>query len=213
MCGESRKNLYIREYEMIKYYLKNAVLPFVYLFFMAITAFGILAIQNDSLVWLKYVLLALNLGLYLFIVAAYAYKLGQDALKTRNSNDLERKHMVLTGELRPLKENEEYKPHKGFIIGLTSCVPLIILMIIHTIMILCGGGNGFGVAASMVYLAFYAFFRVGGAEAPSPATFYFTLIALPVIVATCGIAYYLGAKKIQNQYDKIAENQKRIYGE
>ncbi len=198
---------------MIKYYVKNAVLPFVYLFFMAITAFGILAIQNANLIWLQYVLLVLNLGLYLFIVAAYAYKLGQDALKTRNANDLERKQMVLTGELRPLKLNEEYKPHKGFMIGFTACVPLIVLMLVHTIMIICGAGNGFGVAASIVYLAFYAFFRVGGAESPSPATFYFTLVALPAIMLTCGIAYYLGARKIKMQYDKIQENQRRIYGE
>lgn len=198
---------------MIKYYVKNAVLPFVYLFFMAITAFGILAIQNNNLAWLKYVLLVLNLGLYLFIIAAYAYKLGQDALKTRNANDLERKQMILTGELRPLKLNEEYKPHKGFMIGFTACVPLIVLMLVHTIMIICGGGNGFGVAASIVYLAFYAFFRVSGTGSPSPATFYLTLVALPVIILTLGLAYYLGARKIKAQYDRIRENQKRIYGE
>ncbi len=198
---------------MIKYYVKNALLPFIYLFFMAITAFGILAIQNADLVWLQYVLLALNLGLYLFVVAAYAYKLGQDALKTRNANDLERKQMVLTGEPRPLKLNEEYKPHKGFMIGFTACVPLIVLMLVHTIMIICGAGNGFGVAASVIYFSFYAFFRVGGTESPTPATFYLALVALPAIILTFGIAYYLGAKKIKLQYDKIAENQRRIYGE
>lgn len=197
----------------MKYYIKNAVLPFVYLFFMAITAFGILTI-GDNLLWLKYVLLVLNLGLYVFIVCAYGYKMGQDALKTRNANDLERKQIILTGELRPLKLDEEYKPYKGALIGATACAPLIILLLLHTVLGLCGVGNGAGIIASLVYLCFFAFFRASGSVAQATfGTYYITLIAVPVIVAAMGISYFLGARKIELQYKKIKENQRRIYGE
>ena len=182
----------------MKYYIKNAVLPFVYLFFMAITAFGILTIA-DNLLWLKYVLLVLNLGLYLFIVCAYGYKMGQDAMKTRNANDLERKQIVLTGELRPLKLDEEYKPFKGalIVLGLT------------------GVGNGAGIVACVIYLSFFAFFRANtaGVAQATFGTYYISLVALPVIVAAMGVSYYLGAKKIERQYQRIRENQRRIYGE
>lgn len=198
----------------MKYYIKNAVLPFVYLFFMAITAFGILTIA-DNLLWLKYILLTLNLGLYLFIVCAYGYKMGQDAMKTRNANDLERKQIVLTGELRPLKLDEEYKPFKGAVIGLTACAPLIIALLLHTVLGLCGVGNGAGIAACIIYLCFFAFFRANtaGVAQATFGTYYISLVAIPFIVAAMGVFYYLGAKKIERQYQRIRENQRRIYGE
>ncbi len=194
----------------MKYYLKNAILPFIYLFFMAITAFGILMIKD--LVWLKVILCILNLSLYCVIVFVYAFKLGQDGIKVRTANDLERRNIVLTGEARPLKLSEEYKPYKGFIIGLMTCAPLLLLLVAHTIMFLCGGGNIFGVISSFIYLMVYAFFRLG--ETPvTPYVFYWTLFAVLIITVVVGVAYILGARKIELQQEKIKENQRRIYGE
>ena len=72
------------------YYVKQALLPFIYLFFNAITAFGIICIQGADLTWLRILLLILNIGLYCVIVCAASYKDGQEALKVRIANDLER---------------------------------------------------------------------------------------------------------------------------
>ncbi len=196
----------------MKYYIKNAVLPFIYLFFMAITALGILSI-GDNLLWLKVILCILNLGLYEVIACAYAFKLGQDALKVRSANDLERKQIIMTGEPRPLKLAEEYKTYKGFIIGLMTCAPLIILLAVHTVIILCGGGNGAGVASSIIYLVVYSFFRLGTSAAVTAYTFYFALFALPVIIVPMGVSYYLGGRKIEMQHKKIEEQKCRIYGD
>jgi hypothetical protein len=93
----------------IWYYIKQAMIPAVYLIFMAMTAMGIAMITDANLVWLKAVLAVLNLALYGFIVAATSYKDGQTALKVRIANDLERMQIVKTGEDRPLKLREEYK--------------------------------------------------------------------------------------------------------
>lgn len=196
----------------MKYYIKNALIPFVYLFFMAITALGILSI-GDHLLWLKIILAILNLALYEVIVCAFSFKQGQDAVKVRNANDLERRQIVLTGEDRPLKLSEEYKPYKGFLIGLTVCAPLIILMLIHTVVILCGGGMGFGVAGSLLYLVVYIFFRLGATTVATEYIVFAALAAIPVIVLSTGIAYMLGGRKVELQYKKIEENQRRIYGD
>ena len=198
------------------YYIKQSLLPFVYLFFSAITAFGILCIEG--LVWLKVLLLLLNLGLYVFIVAAASFKDGQEALKVRIANDLERMQIVRTGEALPLKLKEEYKPWKGFFHGFIACIPLIILMIIHTILFLAGGGNGAGALAGFVYMMVFAFSRVNiGTSATtitvSPAVYYWSLLAIPVIMLSTGVAYILGCKKIELQQQRIKEKQRSIYGD
>lgn len=194
----------------MKYYIKNAVLPFIYLFFMAVTALGILTI-GDHLLWLKILLCILNLGLYEVIVCAYSFKMGQDALKVRSANDLERKQIILTGEARPLKLQEEYKPYKGFVIGLFACVPLLLLLAAHTVVILCGGGNAVGAIGSSLYLVVYEFFLLG--MDTTAYTVYYALFSVPVIAGAMGVSYIMGAKKIELQHKKIEENQKRIYGD
>ena len=78
-----------------------------------------------------------------------------------------------------------------------------------------GVGNGAGIVACVIYLCFFAFFRANtaGVAQATFGTYYISLVALPVIVAAMGVSYYLGAKKIERQYQRIRENQRRIYGE
>ena len=138
------------------YYVKQALLPFIYLFFNAITAFGIICIQGADLTWLRILLLILNIGLYCVIVCAASYKDGQEALKVRIANDLERVQIVKTGESLPLKLKEEYKPWKGFLFGLIACAPLVILLLIHTIVVASSGSVAVGgIAVSGAAAVFY----------------------------------------------------------
>ena len=203
------------------YYIKQSLLAFIYLFFTAITAFGIMCINNDA-VWLKALLCVLNVGLYVVIVAAASFKDGQDALKVRIANDLEREQIIRTGDALPLKLKEEYKPWKGFTFGGIACAPLIILLIIHTLLFNLVGDNyiGAGAIAGFIYLMVFAFARLnvttaaeGVATAINPAVYYWALLAIPVIVLSVGIPYLLGAKKIERQQERIREKQRQIYGE
>jgi len=204
------------------YYIKQSIMPLLYLLFSAIIAISILCLGND-LMWLKYVLLVLNVGLYVFIIGSISYKDGQTALKTRIANDLEREQIIKTGEMRPLKLKEEYKVWKGFVFGAIACAPLIILLIIHTILTLTVGAesNGAGVIASFIYMMMFAFSRahvapVAEGSAPvviDPNMYYWALLALPVIILTVGIGYMLGAMSIERQQRMIREKQRRIYGE
>lgn len=205
----------------MKYYLKQGVFPLVYVIFMSIIAFGILMIPG--LVWLKALLAVLNVSFYAFIVAAASYKEGQEAMKTLYANDLERREIVKTGENRPLKLHEEYKAWKGFMFGFIACVPLIVLLALHTIVYFATGSYmGLGAIAGLIFFAFFVFFRLNvnmsGTEGETITSaswyiFYGALIALPIIMLSTGIAYILGAKKIKRQYEMIAEKQRSIYGD
>lgn len=200
----------------IWYYIKQAMIPAVYLIFMAMTAMGIAMISDANLVWLKAVLSVLNLGLYGFIVAATSYKDGQTALKVRIANDLERMQIIKTGEDRPLKLREEYKAWKGFMSGIVTCLPCLLLLIVHTILVFCVNPayNGAGAAAGFLYMIFFIFVRLGvDIAAPSVYLYYFTLVSFAVIPLMTGIPYVLGARKIELQQQKIKEKQRQIYGD
>ena len=205
----------------MKYYLKQGVFPFVYMLMMAMIAFGILAISG--LLWLKIILAILNIGLYTVVVAAVSYKEGQESIKVQHANDLERMEIIRTGENRPLKIHEEYKPWKGFAFGFVACVPLIVLLILHTVVYLSTESYvGFGAIAGLIYLMFFVFFRLDASLSAGEAAtgtavswyvFYGALIALPVVMLITGISYILGAKKIMRQQEMIREKQRQIYGD
>ena len=197
------------------YYIKKAIIGLVYLLFSAVTAYGIMFIPADF-AWAKVVLLVLNLILYSYVLSATAFQDGQAAYKVRMTNDLNRKQIVLTGEDIPLDTKKEFRAYKGFIVGFVICVPLIILLIVHAVTTINTPKNqDFGITSSFIYLAFYAFAGVGVKVDYLFATVspYWSLIAIPIIVAVQGVFYYLGGRKIELQQQMIKEKHKMLHGE
>lgn len=201
----------------MKFYIKKGIFPFIYIIVMSIIALSITAIKD--LVWLKVILAVLNIAFYTVIIAAVSFKDGQDAMKIQFANDLERKEIIRTGEDRPLKIHEEYKPWKGFVFGFIACTPLLLLLVLHTIIYLITGSYiGFGAISALIYFMFFVFFTFSNVSGAGTAGFvwyayYGSLIALPVLILLIGIAYILGAKKIRLQREMINEKQRNIYGD
>ncbi|MBO5714165.1 MAG: hypothetical protein J6R83_01930 [Clostridia bacterium] len=193
----------------MKYYLKKAILPWVYLALMTIMSLTVHAVESAVV---KYFLMAVTLLLYLFIVALFAYKDGQEALKVRLSNDIERRTIIETGEDRPLNLKEEYKPYKGFVMALVASLPLIVLMVIHTLLIPSSNGLSTGASkvANVLYSIVYNFFTW---KSTTVYTSYFTLLYIPIMMIAMGIPYILGAKLIEDQQSQIKDIHKQIYGE
>ncbi|MBE5733434.1 MAG: hypothetical protein E7347_00110 [Clostridiales bacterium] len=198
----------------MKYYLKQTFIPVMYLIFMTMIAFSILLI-GDDLMWLKIVLLLLNIALYCSLVGAISYKEGEFALTTRVANDVERRNIIRTGEDLPLKLHEEYKVWKGFFFGFLACVPLIVMMIIHTILYFAMGPqyDVCGRVSSFIYMAFASLAQISSEVEIQQWHYYFTLISVPIIMITTGVPYIFGARKIQRQQDRIKEKHRQIYGE
>ena len=193
------------------YYVKQSFMSFIYLIFTAIIALVIMTVQNF---WLRLVLSLLNLALYLVIVCATSYKEGELALRVRISNDLERKIIVRTGEDRPLKLKEEFKEWKGFIFGLVACVPLVILLIIHTIIVSFIDPTYLNVGAisAFIYANFYGFASLFFGELAS-WHYYFSLIALPILSLSTGIPYIWGGRRVERQRSIIEQKKRQIYGD
>ncbi len=193
------------------YYVKQSFMSLIYLVFTAVIALVILTVQ---IYWLRLVLSLLNLALYLTIVCATSYKEGELALRVRISNDLERKEIIRTGEERPLKLKEEYKVWKGFIFGAVTCVPLIILLLIHTVVVnfIDPSSLSAGAISAFIYADFFCFASLFFGDL-QPWFYYFSLIAIPILSLSTGIPYILGGKKVEQQRNVIREKQRQIYGD
>ena len=140
---------------------------------------------------------------------------GEEALKVQLANDLERREIIRTGDDRPLRLKEEYKAWKGFLQGFIACVPLIVMLIIHTILISTVGesANIFGAISSFLYMMFTAFIKVDETLPFAQWHYYFPLIAVPILSCLTGFSYILGAKKIERQQEKIKQTHRMLHGD
>ena len=198
----------------MKFYLKKAIIGLAYLLFSAVTAYAILFIPD--LVGLKIALLVLNLSLYCYVLAVTAFQDGQTAYKVRLANDLNRKQIILTGDDIPLDKQNEYKHYKGFVIGLIICIPVIVLIGIHAILMATNSSNqDFGLVASYIYMMVYAFagLHVKVENLFNVVSPYWNLLAIPVIILVQGVFFYLGGRKIELQQEMIREKHRMIHGE
>lgn len=192
-------------------YIKQSFMAFFYLLFMITTSYAI-SVLDESFFVLQIVLSIANLLLYFIILAGASFKDGEQALKVRNVNDLKRQEIIRTGEDLELKIHQEYAPWKGFFAGFIACIPLILCLIIHSILLFSGSTvETFGQAAGVIYNGFFVLVRIFSEI--TPYSYYWALLCIPIIVALSGVPYILGARRIELQQEYIKQTHKIIHGE
>ncbi len=184
----------------------------VYLISSGILGSGALLVQGMP--WARLGLLTLNLGVFIFIYCAIAYKDGEKALMVRISNDKIRELIVQTGDDYKLDLDYEFSVRKGFIAGAMACIPLALFLLLD---LAIGTPNNIAVkAVELFYMVFFGFFNIDFLSAHSIAlysSYYWTLISAPILIILHGVFYYLGAWKMQKRQDKIKSTHKRLHGE
>lgn len=197
----------------LSFYFKEAFITNMYFVIFALIDLGILCI-DDSAMTLKIVLCAIDLLGFMFIIGLMFFKEGETAAKVRRGNDLNREQIVRTGREYPINVAEEYKWWKGFFIGLCSCLPLILMMIIHFLLGIGDKPNdAAGGLAALLYIVVFSFLMVNSKVKLVHSQYYFTLLAIPATVLAIGVGYILGARKAEKDYAKIRERHRAIHGD
>ena len=192
-------------------YVKQSFMAFFYLLFMITTTYAI-SLLEEKFFWLQISLCIANLILYFIILGGASFKDGEQALKIRNVNDLRRREIIRTGADLPIKIHEEYAPWKGFFAGFIACIPLLVLLLIHTILLACGSDVIiFGQIAGIMYNGFFVMVRL--LTEINAYTFYWALITVPFVVGISGVLYMLGARKEELVQQRIEQMHETIYGE
>ena len=195
----------------MKYYLKQIILPFVYLVCLG---FSQLAIDLIGVPWVEVLVAAIMLFFFSYLMILIFFREGQAALKVRDSNDMLREYMVKTGKPVEIKAAEEYKWYKPIIFGLIISLPLIVVCIIHFFLVLFIGAeaDGAAIVGRFIYMIYYEIFLY----AYKPLVgweFFYLLTFIPYICAILCVPYYFGMKKAKRQADEIKEKQRILHGE
>ncbi|MBR2870564.1 MAG: hypothetical protein IKB98_04230 [Clostridia bacterium] len=196
----------------MKYYLKMAFMPFVFLLFTAMLGLGIILLDEDMAI-LQYLLCVVNTAFYSVLMSVGGFKDGQNALKIRMQNDTYRRRIIETGEDLPLQLREEYKPWKGYVIGLIAAIPATFLTLLHFVINIGATvpDNSMGMISGIINMVVFGYFMVDGVVLFGE--YAFSLLYIPFICLVYGLFYQLGANKMQKQYDKIHETHRAIYGD
>lgn len=190
------------------YYVKNFIFSLAYLVFMGLLPYGIETLKSDTV---KIILNVVNILFFMLLMGFFMLKEGEESRKRLKTNDIERKRILQTGELRPIKRSSEFRPWKGFFMGGLVCSPLILTMLIHALIYAFGGTNEMaGVIGVTIFMGFfmpYIMLKYGTMMNENLVfTEYFAcLYAVPIIVLLYGLTYLLGAKKVEREYAFIEE--------
>ncbi len=214
MRKKGAKNLFTLGGKM-KYYLKKPLVIMVYLISSGIIASSVLAI--DGLAWLKLVLLILNFALFIFIFCGMAVRDGEKALRVRISNDKMRELIVKTGDDYKLDLDGEFAVRKGFFAGAFACLPLVV-MILLTLLARDGSATETVLiqAIQLFYMVFYGFFNLDFLEVYKDvlySSYYWALVAIPVLTILHGVFYYFGARKVEKQQEYFKSTHRALHGE
>lgn len=195
----------------MKYFLRLTIAPIVYFLSTAFIVLGVQAFPTLSPI-VRIILNSIFIGLYVLCTFVVMRKEGELAFNKLLLNDISRRKLLETGEDVVIKTTEEYRPYKGFIVGLICVIPLIILIMLHLIVRVPGEISDMGIYAEMFYSPIYAFF--GHYKNATESSLYWgLLIAIVFLPISIGIPYIIGAMKRRKQDQDIAETNRRIYGD
>lgn len=195
----------------MKYFLRLTIAPIVYFLSTAFIVIGVQAFPTLSPA-VRIILNSIFIGLYILCTFVVMRKEGELAFNKLLLNDLSRRKLLETGEDVEIKTTEEYRPYKGFIVGLICVIPLIILVVLHLIVRVPGEISDMGVYAEMFYSPIYSFF--GHYKNATESSLYWGLLIYLVFLPTSlGIPYIVGAMKRRKQDQDIAETNRKIHGD
>ena len=194
----------------MKYILRLTIAPLVFFIFFIIIAMGIQALNAGDV--LRVILGCLAFIMLVLCLGGIMLKEGEDAIKILLANDIQRREIIRTGRDVEINVSKEYRPWKGFIVGVIFCIPLVIFIILFATNGVQEGMLNFGKLTEVVYSPFYVL--VGDFNKTTSLDVYigaiFVLVCFPLML---GIPYVLGAHRRKNQTRIAEEMHKSIHGD
>ena len=196
----------------VSYLLKQSLFNFAYHILTMMTAAAISLIE---ITWLKMVLFVLNIALYATIVFFSSRAQGEKEKKQEYANDIERRHVAETGDYVNINEREEYRPLNGFFTGLITCIPLLLLVVFFLVFTLADvAQNTIVVITNILYGTFTMPLSIVSEDLSIRVLNYFcSLYAIFIICGATSFGYFVGAKRVEKQHERVGSIHKQIYGD
>ena len=182
--------------------LKESIVLFVYMLILGVLSAFCLSINSEFT------------KVFLFVVIILFFVL-MCILLTKSFGEKEYKNLV-TGNIRRNKANAEdikkyckpeteYRFYKGLLLGVIISSITYILLIARLFVADTSSIDGIIRLVNIIYSSPLSLFGV------DTSVYYLILFTL-INIASCGFGYYIGAKKIMLQQDKLQKTHEEIYG-
>ena len=198
--------------DKILYYGKDLLLNFSYLLVCSVIGFILMFVTTDNTIqgYICSILSALNVFMYFVVVRNSYVKTGEEAMRQRNANDMDRRLMLETRVYKEIDKVREYRPIKVWYFIIPIIAPLVILTVV-SLFILIFGGNPAGVdtAIKLIYAFVFSFFF----GISTKASVYFALFALIFTIAPVLWGYYTGVNKVKAEQAQVERLKKKVDGD
>ena len=183
-------------------YLRRAATPFLLKLMFGMTMLACVMIKNTELRITILVLLFLADGFVSFILLR---SMGEGAYKMNVVGRLRKENKPLNATINAGKyhPSKEYRPYKGFVIGLfVSLIPAI-LIIVGATTGSAGARAALIILAGWAYLPAYSIYQIYAdvhhftedMVIAGPSSLWWGFLLLGIFVVLCTVAYILGGKK------------------
>ena len=182
--------------------LKESIIIIVYTVLESLISLMILMINSLAA---KVFLLILNVAFFAFMCIIFSKSLGEKQYKAKMTADIRRSKGNIVDIKKYCKPENEYRFINGLLLGMLASIFLYILLIIR---FLIKSKTGIDAVIKLLYFIYGAFLTLTD---KSLSVYYLLLFSL-ITVGVCAFGYYLGAKKIMLQQDKLQKTHEEIYG-
>jgi hypothetical protein len=182
--------------------LKESVILFIYMLLMGIISALIISI--NSIVG-QIALFVVVILFFAFMCILLCKSLGETQYKNLVTGNIRRKKGNVDDVTKYCKPESEYRLYKGFLLGIIISSLTYILLIIR---LFVGKSTNFDAAIRIVNLMYASLLSIFGT---TTSVYYLALFTI-INIAACGFGYYLGAKKIMLQQEKLQKTHEEIYG-
>jgi hypothetical protein len=194
------------------YYLKDSILVYTYIIIGGLLGFIIMFMVSENYLpdYVGVILSVINIVIYAMVARNIFLKTGEEAMRAKHSNDIERRHMLETRTYHEINKVTEFNVKKIFIFCIITIVPLIVMLLVKGILDLSGSGvTGFDLSLRFVYGMVYSLFYCFS----STASVYFTAIAFVIVPLPIYIGYMQGVNKVKAEYLQAEQIKQKINGD
>ena len=193
------------------YYLKDSVLIYTYIIVTGLLGFIVMFMVDENYLpdYVGIILSVVNIVIYALVARNIFLKTGEEAMRAKHSNDIERRHMLETRSYHEINKVTEFSIKKIIVFCIITIVPLAIMLLVQGIIDLSGSdSNGFLLMLKflygMVYSAFYCI--------TPTASVYFTAVAFIIIPVPMYIGYMQGVNNVKKEYAQAELIKQKING-
>lgn len=183
--------------------LKECLLLFFYMIIMDTLTAAVLMIDSF---YLKLFLMILILAFYLFMIIIFTKSFGEKQYKAKILGDLRRSKNNQEDIDRYCKPETEYNKFNGLFQGLVFTSILYLMLLIKIIFI---GYNS--VYDGVIKIIYFIYSGIISLFTDKFSVYYLLLFTL-LQIGACVFGYFMGAKKIMLQQEKLEKTHEEIYG-